>query len=69
MTDAAQATAKPWWKGKTLWLNAITAALVAAEANTGLLQPHLPVNLYMAIAIALPAANAALRFLTSQGLK
>lgn len=59
---------KPWWKSRTLWVNTAAAALVALEANTGLLQPLLPVNLYTAIAIALPVVNAALRIVTSQGV-
>lgn len=59
---------KPWWKSRTLWVNTAAAALVALEANTGLLQPLLPVNLYTAIAIALPVLNAALRIVTSQGV-
>lgn len=59
---------KPWWKSRTLWLNAAAGALVALEANTGLLQPLLPVNLYTALAVGLPVLNAALRILTSQGV-
>lgn len=59
---------KPWWKSKTLWLNAIAAALVALEANTGLLRPLLPVSLYTALAVALPVANALLRVVTTQAL-
>ena len=39
---------KAWWRSRTLWCNAAAAALVALEANTGLLQPHLPVNFYTA---------------------
>lgn len=30
---------KVWWKSKTLWVNAIVAALVAAEAVTGVMKP------------------------------
>ena len=33
---------KPWWKSKTIWLNLISAALLALEAQFGLLQPYLP---------------------------
>lgn len=59
---------KPWWKSKTLWLNAIAAGLVALEANTGLLRPLLPVSLYMVLAAGLPVANALLRVITTQAL-
>lgn len=59
---------KPWWQSKTLIVNAIAAGLVTLQASTGLLQPHLPVNLYTAIAVALPIINAMLRVVTSQAL-
>lgn len=61
-------TSKPWWQSKTLIVNALASGLVALEAGTGLLQPHLPVNLYTAIAVALPIINAMLRVVTSQAL-
>ncbi|MFT3758997.1 hypothetical protein [Thauera sp.] len=60
---------KCWWKSITLWVNALAAALVALEAVTGKLQPHLSVNLYTAMSIALPVINAVLRVITTQGLK
>lgn len=59
---------KCWWRSKTLWVNAAAAALIALEASTGLLQPRLPVNLYTAMAVALPIINAVLRVITTQGL-
>lgn len=59
---------KPWWKSKTLILNAVAAGLVMLEASTGLLQPLLPVNLYTAFAVALPVLNAMLRVVTKQAL-
>lgn len=59
---------KPWYTSKTLWLNAVSAGLVALEASTGLMQPYLPVNLYTAVAVGLPVLNAMLRIVTSQGL-
>ncbi len=59
---------KPWWASKVLWLNAIVAGLTVIEANTGLLQPHLPVNFYTAVALGLPAVNAVLRVITAKGL-
>jgi hypothetical protein len=61
-------TIKPWWQSRTLLLNALAAGLVTLEASTGLLQPHLPVNLYTAVAVGLPVLNAMLRIVTSQGL-
>lgn len=61
--------AKPWWQSKTLWLNAIVLSLAAAEDHVGLLQPVLPVNFYQLVAFALPVLNAALRFLTTTGVK
>lgn len=59
---------KRWWRSRTLQVNALVAALVALEAGTGLLQPHLPVNIYTAVAVGLPIINAVLRVVTSQGL-
>lgn len=63
-----QAVTKPWWKSRTLLVNLLSAALVAFEASTGLLQPLLPVNLYTAVAVALPVVNAMLRVITTQAL-
>ena len=60
---------KPWYKSKTIRLNAIAAGLVALEAGTGALQPHLPVDLYTAVAIGLPVINAMLRVITTQGVR
>lgn len=60
--------AKAWWKSRTIRLNAIAAGLVALEAGTGLLQPHLPINFYTALAVGLPVLNAMLRVITSQPL-
>ena len=59
---------KPWWQSKTLIVNALAAGLVTLEASTGMLQPHLPVNLYTALAVALPIINAMLRVVTNQGI-
>lgn len=60
--------AKPWWKSRTIRVNALVAALVALEAGTGLMQPVLPVNFYTAIAVALPVINAVLRVVTHEAL-
>ena len=59
---------KPWWRSRVLWLNAAASALAALEANTGLLQPLLPVNFYSVLSVALAVGNAALRVITSQPL-
>lgn len=66
--DAPPAATKPWWQSRTLWFNAVCAALAAAEAGTGLLQPLLPVPAYAALAFVLPVGNAALRAITSTRL-
>lgn len=59
---------KLWWKSRTLQVNAAAAGLMALEASTGQLQPLLPVNLYTAMAVALPVVNAMLRVITAQAL-
>ncbi len=67
---AAPAAADTKWLGysRTVWLNVAAAVLVFLEANTELLQPLLPVNFYAALAVLLPAANIALRVLTTQAV-
>ena len=59
---------KPWKKSKMLWLNGVVAALAAFELVFGLLQPFLPVNVFVAIAVGLPVVNSVLRVVTTQGL-
>jgi len=59
---------KAWYLSKTLWVNALVAALVALEAGTGLLQPFLPPHFYAIVAVGLPIVNAVLRIVTTQGL-
>lgn len=63
------ANCKHWCRSKTLWINASAAGLVALEAGTGLLQPHLPVNFYTCVAVGLPVLNGVLRVLTSQAVR
>jgi len=60
---------KPWYLSKTLIVNALAAGLMAFEAVTGLLQPHLPANLYVLLAVGLPVINAVLRVVTTQGVE
>lgn len=59
---------KAWYTSKTLWVNAIVAALVALEVSSGMLQPLLPANFYASVAVVLPVLNAFLRIVTTQGL-
>ena len=60
---------KPWYRSKTIIVNALVAGLVAFEAVSGLLQPHLSVNFYTAIAVCLPVINAVLRVITTEGVR
>ncbi len=57
---------KKWWKSKTLWLNAFLAAGTVIEANIGMLREHLGASSYLVVVGFAAAANAALRFVTSQ---
>lgn len=57
---------KKWWKSKTLWLNAALAAGTVAEANLGLLREQFGAQSYLALISAAAAANAVLRFITSE---
>lgn len=57
---------KPWYKSKTLIVNAIAAALLALEAGTGLIQPHMQADFYAAFALGLTMVNAVLRVITSK---
>lgn len=57
---------KCWYKSKTIILNAAIAGLVALEASSGMLQPYLPANFYVIVAVGLPVVNAVLRVLTTQ---
>ena len=59
---------KPWYQSKTIIVNVTVAALVALEAGTGLLQPYLPGNFYVIIAVGLPVVNAVLRVITTTAL-
>lgn len=59
---------KPWYKSKTIIVNAFVAALVALEAVTGMLKPYLHADFYVVVAVALPIINAVLRVITTQGV-
>jgi hypothetical protein len=60
---------KRWYQSKTIVVNVVAAGLVALEAVFGLLQPHLPMNFYTALAVGLPIINAMLRVITSEAIK
>lgn len=55
-------------KSKTIWFNAIIAALLALEPVFGLLQSFIPGNVYAWASVALTVGNAILRAVTSQHL-
>lgn len=61
-------TTKQWWRSKTLWLNGVVAAVAAMEVSTGLLKPYVGEEGYVALMILLPAANAMLRFISTEKL-
>lgn len=65
VTVQLQPAAKPWWRSRTLWLNALALALAAAEERLGLLQGVLPASTFQAVAFALPVLNMVLRLVTS----
>lgn len=59
---------KPFWASKTLWFNLVVAALAAAEAASGLLQPLLPGNIYGWLTFALTVGNTVLRVVTTSAV-
>jgi hypothetical protein len=61
--------AKPWWRSRTLSVNALALALAAAESQLQMLQPLLPVNVWMLLAFALPVVNAYLRAITTTAVQ
>lgn len=63
------AQAKPWWASRTLIVNAVALALVAAESQLQLLQGVLPVNVYALLAFVLPVVNAGLRLVTTMPVR
>ena len=60
--------AKPFWHSRMLWFNVLVAALAAAEAALGLLQPLLGEYRYALLAFTLALGNAVLRVLTTRAL-
>jgi hypothetical protein len=61
--------AKPWYLSKTLIVNALVMALATAESQLHILQPLLPVSVWQLVAFFLPVVNAALRVVTTNGIK
>lgn len=59
---------KPWYKSKTIWLNAVAAALAVVELNFHLLQPSIPPGVYVTAAGVLAFANVLLRAVTTTGI-
>ena len=57
---------KPVSKSKYIWFNSIGALLTAFEAFTGIIQPHVSINVFLIMTTIAVAGNAALRFYTSQ---
>lgn len=57
---------KKWWKSKVLWLNVLLAAGTVAEANLGLVRDLFGSVTYLSIISFAAAANAFLRFVTTE---
>jgi hypothetical protein len=55
----ARMSGKPFWKSRTIWINAITAAVELSGALTGLLPPG-------ALQLVTNVLNIALRLITNQ---
>jgi hypothetical protein len=60
---------KPIHRSKTININVLAAALLSAEANFNLLQPHVQVNVYAVASFGLAIVNVVLRFYTTQPLQ
>lgn len=69
VTVLIQTDAKPWYLSKTLIVNALVMALATAESQLNILQPLLPVSVWQLVAFLLPVVNAALRVVTTNGIK
>lgn len=66
--DPVVVTPKPWWQSKIIWLNLVSALLIALELKFDLLQPILPANVYALLAVAITVANGVLRVVTAAPL-
>lgn len=59
---------KKFWKSRTIWFNAIVAALGAAEPSLGLLKAIIPVDVYAVLMFTLVVGNTVLRTITKTEL-
>lgn len=57
--------AKPWWRSRTIKLNALVLVLAAAESQVSVLKGSLGVDAYALVAFGLPLLNAYLRAITT----
>ena len=67
------ANLKNSWKSKTIWANAISAALISAlpyiaQELLPQLKPFLDASLYQKLGLAIVIMNFALRFVTNKSL-
>ena len=65
------AGSKPWWRSRTVWFNAGTAALLlldAVAASLGMLQPLVPAGAWPWVAAVVTVVNLWLRAITSGGI-
>jgi hypothetical protein len=60
--------AKPWYKSKLVWFNAIVAAGAAAEASLHLIADYFDPRVYFGIIMTVSAINVILRFATSSSI-
>lgn len=60
---------KPWLQSKTLWFNALAAAVAAAEESLHLLQPLLGEATYPVLLFAVTVVNSVLRVFTRHTLR
>lgn len=58
--------AKPWYKSKTLWFNALVAAMATAEAMSGILRDELSPLVYVFAMMIVAAVNMGLRSVTER---
>lgn len=68
MYDYPMTPPKSRIRSKTYWVNALVMALMAVETQFYVLQPLVPVNVYLLVAFLLPVANLVLRELTDRGV-
>jgi hypothetical protein len=61
-------TSKPWWRSRTIWLNAIAGLLAFVEVNFHLLQGELSPKAYLIYGGIVAFANVALRLVTNTGV-